>query len=326
MKILFAGTPAIAVPSLEAVAALAVEDGSCGLVGVLTNPDAARSRRGGAVPSDVGLAADRIAGRYSGRLPPFAVIKSASVDEDCFRNVRSLGAGLLVSFAYGSIFPPELLALFPMGGINIHPSLLPKYRGAAPIPAAILNRDGETGITIQRLAPELDSGNILLQETIPLTGRETCASLSADVAERSAALLVRLLRTLAEHGTVAETPQNHSQATFCDKLERKDGRIDWHLGASAIDARIRAFTPWPLCYTRHGEAELYILEAAPYSGPVGAGKTAGAVCGFDKNAGIVIQTGDGLLAASRLQYRTRKALDWRAFLNGARNFIGAVLE
>jgi methionyl-tRNA formyltransferase len=215
-----------------------------------------------------------------------------------------------------------------MGGINIHPSLLPKYRGATPIPAAILNRDGETGITIQRLAPELDSGNILLQETIPLTGRETCASLSADVAKRSAALLVRLLRALAEHGAVAETPQNHSQAIFCDKLERKDGRIDWHLSASAIDAHIRAFTPWPLCYTRHGEAELYILEAAPYSGPVGAEKTAdaGAVRGFNKNAGIVIQTGDGLLAASRLQYRTRKALDWRAFLNGARNFIGAVLE
>jgi methionyl-tRNA formyltransferase len=323
MNILFAGTPAIAVPSLEAVAALAGEGGLCRLAGVLTNPDAARGRHGGAVPSDIGLAAERIAGR----LPPFAVIKSASVDGDCFRRVKALGAGLLVTFAYGAIFPPEFLALFPMGGVNVHPSLLPKYRGATPIPAAIMNRNSETGITIQRLAPEIDSGNILLQETIPLAGRETCASLSATVAERGAALLVRLLRALAEDGAVAETPQNPALATFCDKLERKDGRIDWRLSASAIDARIRAFTPWPLSYTRHGEAELYILEAAPYDGPVGAGVTAdaGTVLGFDRNAGIVIQTGDGLLAASRLQYRARKALDWRAFLNGARNFIGAVL-
>ncbi|MDR1257134.1 MAG: methionyl-tRNA formyltransferase [Spirochaetaceae bacterium] len=324
MNILFAGTPAIAVPSLEAIAALADEGDFCRLAGVLTNPDAARGRHGCAVPSDVGMAASRIAGW----LPPFAVIKSDSFDEDCLRGARDCGAGLLVTFAYGVVFPPEFLALFPMGGINIHPSLLPKYRGATPIPAAIMNRDSETGITIQRLAPELDSGSILLQETIPLNGKETCASLSAVVAERGAALLVRTLRALAENDAVAETPQNHALATFCDKLERKDGLIDWRFGASAIDARIRAFTPWPLSYTRHGEAELYILEAAPYNGPVGAGGTAdaGEVLGFDRNAGIVIQTGDGLLAASRLQYRTRKVLDWRSFLNGARNFIGAVLR
>jgi methionyl-tRNA formyltransferase len=324
MNILFAGTPAIAVPSLEAVAALAGEGGFCRLAGVLTNPDAAKGRHGGAVPSDLGLAA----GRIEGRLPPFAVIKSASVDEACFRSVKALGADLLVTFAYGVIFPPEFLALFPMGGINVHPSLLPKYRGATPIPAAIMNRESETGITIQRLAPELDSGNILLQTTIPLTGRETSASLSAVAAEKGAALLVTVLRALAENNAAAVTPQNHALATFCDKFERKDGRIDWRQSASAIDARIRAFTPWPLSYTRHGDAELYILEAAPYNGLVGAGGAAdaGAVIGSDRDAGIVIQTGDGLLAASRLQYRTRKALDWRAFLNGARNFIGSVLN
>ncbi|MDR0383597.1 MAG: methionyl-tRNA formyltransferase, partial [Spirochaetaceae bacterium] len=144
MKLLFAGTPAIAVPSLKAAAA----GGGFELAGVLTNPDAARGRRGEAVPSDVGLAASKIESCYPGRRP-FAVIKSAAPDEECFRSVRAVGADLLVTFAYGAIFSPEFLALFPLGGINVHPSLLPKYRGAAPIPAAILNRDSETGITIQ---------------------------------------------------------------------------------------------------------------------------------------------------------------------------------
>ncbi|MDR0383559.1 MAG: methionyl-tRNA formyltransferase, partial [Spirochaetaceae bacterium] len=217
--------------------------------------------------------------------------------------------------------------LFPLGGINVHPSLLPKYRGAAPIPAAILNRDSETGITIQRIAAELDSGNVLFQETVPLSGRETAASLGADMAEKGAALLVRALCAIAE-GAVSETPQDDSVATFCGKIKRQDGLIDWRLDAASIDARIRAFTPWPLSYTRHGNAELYILEAAPYYGPVGADTAsgaAGAVIGTDRNAGIVIKTGNGLLAARHLQYSARKALDWRSFLNGARNFIGSTL-
>jgi methionyl-tRNA formyltransferase len=323
MRVLFAGTPAIAVAALEALAYVHTEGGFCELAGILTNPDTAKGRRSLPSPSDIGAAAERL---HSDLSP--VLLKSETIDEDCMRAAESLHADILVSFAYGAIFPDEFLALFPLGGINIHPSLLPKYRGAAPIQAAILNRDSETGISIQRLVSGLDSGGILAQEIIPLTGRETTVSLSAVIAEKSAALLVGTLKGIAA-GEVNEIPQNHGAATYCDKLKREDGRINWRQSALDIDARIRAFTPWPLSYTKHGDAELYILEAAPYNGAFGGGgaeETAGKALGADKNAGIIIQTGGGLLAVSRLQYRTRKALDWKAFLNGARNFTGAVLE
>jgi methionyl-tRNA formyltransferase len=322
MRILFAGTPAIAVAALEALAYLHAEGGVCELAGILTNPDTVKGRRGSPAPSDIGSAAERL---RCGVSP--VLLKSETIDEACMREAASLRADILVSFAYGAIFPDEFLALFPLGGINVHPSLLPKYRGATPIQAAILNRDSETGISIQQLTGELDSGGVLAQEIIPLTGRETTASLSVTIAEKSAALLLRTLKGIAA-GEVNETPQNHGAATYCDKLKREDGRINWRQSALEIDARIRAFTPWPLSYTKHGDAELYILEAAPYNGAFTGGgtETAGKVLGADKNAGIIIRTGGGLLAVSRLQYRTRKALDWKAFLNGARNFTGAVLE
>lgn len=320
MRILFAGTPAIAAPALEALVRLHEEGGFCQLAGVLTNPDTAKGRRGSPTPSDVGAAAARLSEEK--RLP-FAILKTENPDEI---HPDGAAADLLVSFAYGSFFSPEFLSLFPMGGINIHPSLLPKYRGATPIQSAILNRDSRTGISIQRLTAELDAGNILAQETVALTGRETNAALSATVAENAAALLVTTLRALAE-GTAAETPQAHSEATYCDKFERADGLIDWRRSALDIDARIRAFTPWPLSYTRCAGAELYILQAAPYTRAFAPdGTAAGTVLGVDKDAGILVQTGDGILAVGRLQYRTRKALDWRSFLNGAKNFTGSVLE
>jgi methionyl-tRNA formyltransferase len=331
VKILFAGTPAIAVPSLKALYVFNLESGFCELAGVLTNPDTAKGRRGGLTPSDVGAAADEILRDAAARgKTPFALLKSEKIDAACFSRAAALGAELLVSFAYGAIFPVEFLALFPMGGINIHPSLLPKHRGASPIQAAILNQERETGVSIQRIAPKLDSGDILAWEIIALSGRETSVSLSDTAAEKSAALLVRTLRALAAGGVV-ESPQDHGAASFCGKFERKDGCIDWRQDVFTIDARIRAFTPWPLAYTRHNGMELYILEAAPYKNDAAAGfsvqnsQPPGTVLGVDKNTGIIIQTGGGFLAASCLQYRTRKPLDWRAFLNGAKNFIGAVL-
>jgi methionyl-tRNA formyltransferase len=322
MTILFAGTPAIAAPSLESLIRLHLEGGICKLAGVLTNPDTAKGRHGEPTPSDIGAVAALLAEQGGLSLP---ILKTEKPDESCLAGLGSGCPDLLVSFAYGAFFPPEFLALFSMGGINIHPSLLPRYRGAAPIQAAIMNRDSETGISIQRLTDDLDAGNILAQETIPLSGRETSAALSAVAAGRSAALLVRTIHALAE-GTAVETPQAHEEASYCDKFERTDGLIDWRQSSLDIDARIRAFTPWPLSYTRHAGAELYILEAFPYQGQFTGVAAAGTVLGVDRNAGILVQTGDGILALSRLQYRTRKALDWRSFLNGARNFTGSVLE
>lgn len=324
MRALFAGSPAIAVPSLLTLAALR-RSGVCELAGVLTNPDAPRKRSGAPVPQAIALAAQGLLPD----IPALPVLKYASIDADCLQAAAALRADILVSFAYGSLFPPPFLSLFARGGVNIHPSLLPRHRGAAPIQSAILCGDRLTGVSVQRLAPRMDAGDILARQEVPLTGRETAGSLSETAALVGARLLDRVLRAIAD-GSAVGVPQDEAAATYCRKLSKADGRIDWTRPAREIDALIRALTPWPLCFTAHGSAELLILEAAPYNTPVceappDASAAPGTVVGTDRDAGILVQTGDGLLAVSRLQYRTRKPLDWRAFLNGARGFLGTRL-
>jgi methionyl-tRNA formyltransferase len=333
VRVLFAGSPAIAVPSLEALAGLTLEGGHC-LVGLLTNPDSPRGRRGVPLPTDTAAAAERIVSRFAEKGLPFAVLKSEKLDSGARDAVAGLGAELLVSFAYGRIFGPKFLGLFPLGGINIHPSLLPRYRGPAPIQAAILNRERETGISIQKLALAMDSGNILARRAFPLRGDETASSLGEFVSRESAGLLVSFLRSLKGALPQGEV-QDEQGAVYTSLIKREDGRIDWSLQAGELDARIRAYTPWPLCVTCHGEAELYILKGqvygAPGAGPEGtapegaAPALPGTVLGIDKNRGILIQTGKGVLCVSRLQYKSGKALEWRDFLNGARGFTGSVL-
>jgi methionyl-tRNA formyltransferase len=319
VKILFAGSPAIAVPSLEALARLCLEDGAFALVGLLTKPDARRGRGGEALPSDVAAAA--------GRLGLSAVqLKPEKLDASLRDAVAALAPDLLVSFAYGRIFGPRFLSLFPLGGINLHPSLLPRHRGATPIPAAILGRDRETGLSVQRLAPEMDAGDILAQERIPLNGRETTLSLGGIAAEKGAELLVSVIRDI-ELDRAAGTRQNDAEATYCSVICRDDGLIDWSEGAEELDAKIRAYTPWPLCRTAHAGRDLYILEAAPYRERLAGhdGAAPGTILGVDKAAGILAQTGNGILAVSRLQYAAKKALPWRDFLNGAGDFVGSRL-
>jgi methionyl-tRNA formyltransferase len=243
MRILYAGSPDIAVPTLRALAEQALA-GKLELVGILTNPDSPRGRRGEPEPTEVGKAALALSPAFVRRgsgepvFPP-ALLKPEKLDAPLREQIARLRPDLLVSFAYGRIFGPKFLALFPWGGINVHPSLLPKYRGAAPIPQAILNRDRETGITIQKLAAEMDAGDILVQEAFPLTGRETTGELSEAAGFRGAALVCSLLSGL-KSGLPTGKPQDHGEATFCGLIQKEDGRIDWTLSAPVIDARIRA--------------------------------------------------------------------------------------
>jgi methionyl-tRNA formyltransferase len=310
LRVLFAGSPAIAVPSLEAVYR---QDG-IELAGVLTNPDGPRGRHGTPQPTDVAESAQKL------NVP---ALKPLKLDASVREQIDSLKPDLLVSFAYGRIFGPKFLALFPLGGINIHPSLLPKYRGPSPIQAAILNRDAVTGVTVQTLALEMDQGDILAAEQMPLSGRETAGLLGELAAQKGARMLAEVLIKIA-NGTVTRTAQNHSEASYCKLITRDDGLIDWNLAAAQIEAKIRAFDPWPLCRTVHNGRELFILEAGIFKGQVPV-KKSGQVLGIDKNDGILIQTGDGILSVTRLQYQAKKALFWRDFLNGVRDFSGSQL-
>jgi len=314
MKILFAGSPSIAVPCLEAINNI---DG-IEIAAVLTNPDTAKGRSGALIPTEVGEAAQKL-----GISPIF---KPEKLDGAMREQIFALNIDLLISFAYARLFGPKFLALFPLGGINIHPSLLPKYRGPAPIQAAILNRESETGVSIQTLAAEMDCGDILAVSKILLTGNETSQSLSETASKLAAQMLPDVLKKIAA-GSASKTVQDSSHASYCKLISKESGCIDWSQSALDIDAKIRAFYPWPLCRTIHNGRELLLLKATvgDSSIQVPSKSTPGKVLGTDKQYGILIQTGDGILAVTELQYQAKKALFWRDFLNGARDFTGSQL-
>jgi methionyl-tRNA formyltransferase len=177
----------------------------------------------------------------------------------------------------------------------------------------------------------MDAGDIIIQEEIPLGGRETAESFNTLAAERGAAFLVRAV-SLIERGAVVRVRQDEAAASYCGKTGKDEGWIDWSCPASEIDAKIRAFTPWPLCRTYAAGKELLIMEAHPVAG-IGSGKDSaeeknvrgnipGIVIGVDKKEGILFGTGEGMLAVTRLQWQSKKALDFRDFLNGTKDFIG----
>jgi len=325
VRILFAASPAIAVPCLNALCSMELDGTGIVLAGILTNPDRPH-KHGHSEPTDISRAAlhlDTL--RRERGLDTIPQLKPETLNEDARGEVAALKPDVLVSVAYGSIFGPRFLALFKRGAINIHPSLLPKYRGATPIPAAILAQDTEAGISIQKLALKMDEGDILLQERFPLSLTETTLSLSETVAEKSAKLLTQTLLDFDSY-LAAAAPQT-GEASYCSRITKADGQIDWTKSALAIDAHIRAYTPAPLSFTSFGKTTLLILEAAPFYGsaPSTGEQAAGTVLGTDKGSGVLIQTGDGILAVSRLQLQAKKALDWRAFCNGVRDFIGVRL-
>jgi methionyl-tRNA formyltransferase len=308
VRVVFAGSPAIALPALEGAA------GQAEVVAVLTNPDSQSGRGLQAARTPVALKAAELG---------IPVLTFERLGSEARAAVEALHPDLLVSFAYGRLFGPRFMALFPLGGINIHPSLLPRHRGASPIPAAILARDSETGVSIQAIAPELDSGDLYAVGRIALDGRETTASLSEKAARLGADLLADLLPRLAAGG-VRPRPQE-GEPTFCTVLGKDEGLVDWQASALDIDARVRAFDPWPGAFTWLGASRLALLETEPFPAEAIQGAQAGTIVALDKSRGIMVQTGEGLLALRRLQLQTKKALPWRDFANGVRDLPGSIL-
>lgn len=317
LAVLFAGSPECAVPSLEAVAR------SHRIVAVLTNPPARSGRSGTPLPTAVAIEAERL--KAEGLIPAETpILTPEKITQEVRDAIAATKPDIMACFAYGKIFGPKTLAIFPLGAVNLHPSLLPRWRGCAPVPAAILARDGETGISIQKMALEMDAGDIIISRKIPLDGTETAESLLARAAVEGAPLLAEAISRF-ERGPVAATPQNSAEATFCSMLKKEDGEIDWNAAAVEIDARIRAFHPWPGAFTGAGGNVLLVLKAHVYGEGGGQPAAPGTVLGIDKKEGILVQTGNGILVLERLQWRTKKPLDWKSFLNGSRDFTDMTL-
>ena len=308
MRVLFAGTPEIAVPCIDALLGSRHT-----LVGVLTAPDRPRGRGRSLEPPPVKARA------VEAGLP---VLQYESLRGEAREAAAALRPDLLACFAYGRIFGPRFLDLFPAGGLNVHPSLLPRFRGPSPVPAAILAGERRTGVTVQALAAEMDAGAIHAQEAFDLDGTETTASLSSRVAPIGAALLVRAIDAI-ESGSSDPRPQDHSQATYTRTLSSADGLIDWRRPADQLARMVRAYDPWPRARTTLSGETLFVFEAVAV--PAEGTGVPGRVAQVDRALGILVETTDGLLAIRRLQLQARKPLDWKSFLNGVPDPVGAVL-
>jgi len=306
MNILFAGTPEIAVPCLDALVAAGHR------VEVLTNPDAPTGRGGKTSAPAVKVRALELG----------LVVHQPVKLDGSFRGLLEGRFDLLVSFAYGKIFGPLFLGLFPQGGLNVHPSLLPRWRGPSPLSAAILARDTQTGISVQKLALKMDSGDVVVQVVYPLQGTETTGSLTSWAAQTSGNLLVQALEALTS-GTAPLRVQDEALATYCSLTNKDDGRLDWTLSAADLDARIRAYDPWPGAFTGWGGQRLTLRQSSVVPGTPGG--PPGQVLSVDKSKGILVQTGDGLVAVRELQLPARKTMDFRSFLNGNPTLVGSCL-
>lgn len=216
-----------------------------------------------------------------------------------------------------------------MGGINLHPSLLPKYRGCTPVNAAILNRDKQTAVTIQTLGLKMDEGDILAQTVVNLNGTETGESLLNYSAEEGTKLILEVIKKCGDAGKLPEGKPQSGEASYTGIITKEDGRINWTESALVTEAKIRAYFPEPGCWCMENGAPLRILEARIYEGALSANtknSTAGTVLEFSKTDGILIKTGEGILAVRKLQRQGKNAMDYKSFMNGARNFVGTVLE
>ncbi|MDE2822731.1 MAG: methionyl-tRNA formyltransferase [Chloroflexota bacterium] len=244
--------------------------------------------------------------------------KSLRSADEC-EALASLSPDVVVVAAYGLFLPPEVLNVPPLGCLNIHPSLLPHYRGPSPVVTAILNGDAETGVTIMKLDEGMDSGAILAQERVSIDEEETAQVLTRRLFDVGADLLVDTLPRWSS-SDIHPTPQDESRATFTPLVKKEDGEIDWNTSAARIARMVRAYEPWPGTFTNWNGKLLKILNATSMVGDAPPGQVVGLGDG-----GMGIGTGDGLLAVSRLQSEGRRPSDAQDFVRGYPNFVGAEL-
>ncbi|MCR4405610.1 MAG: methionyl-tRNA formyltransferase [Anaerolineae bacterium] len=307
-RIVFMGTPRFAVPTLEALATQA----SYELVCVVTQPDRPAGRGRKLVASPVKEAA------LARGLPVWqpATLRNPQAVE----KLRALSPTLIVIAAFGQILRPDVLAIPPKGCLNVHASLLPRWRGAAPIPAAILAGDKETGVTIMLLDEGMDTGPILAQTPLSIDPADTAGSLTERLAVLGADLLIQTLpRWLA--GEIQPRPQDHSQATMCRPLRKEEGWLDWTRPAGQLSRQVRAYNPWPGAYTMWQGQRLKVLRAAlvEWHGAQPPGQV------ITLPEGTAVTTGEGALLLFEVQLAGKRAMSIADFLRGQQEFLGSHL-
>jgi methionyl-tRNA formyltransferase len=304
LRVVFFGTPAFALPTLNALLA-----SPHAVVGVVTRPD-------------------RPAGRGQHRAEPPVKSRSRAFgvpvvqpsrlqDADFPASLAALSPDVFVVVAYGKLLTQAVLAVPRLGVFNVHASLLPRYRGAAPVHRAVINGEPETGVTIMRMVQALDAGPVLAMARRPIGPDETSDEVERALAVMGASLLVATLEGVVA-GTISEEPQDESAATYAARLTRAEGAIDWQLAAPTLHNLIRGLHPWPHAFTFHADRRLILLRATPVAGPPAAPGTVVQASGDD----LHVATGTGLLAITELQPEGKRAMSPREFLSGHQLAVG----
>ncbi|MBC2715543.1 MAG: methionyl-tRNA formyltransferase [Desulfobacteraceae bacterium] len=301
------GTPDFAVPALKSL-----NEYGCQVSLVVTQPDKPKGRGRKLTPPPVKVAASALG---------FPVIQPESVKTDAFyHQISKIAPDLMVVVAFGHVLPKKILEIPTYGAINIHASLLPKYRGPAPIQWAIINGETETGVTTMLMDKGLDTGEILLTLKTSIRPDDTAATLHDRLALDGAEVLKNTLKGL-ESQSIHPVSQQHALATYASMLTKKDGRIDWALSARKIEQFIRGMTPWPGAFTFYGEKRLKIFKAAIK--PMNTSEEPGKIIeGFSNE--LRIATGDGVLLITEIQGSSGKRLNISDFLRGCHIPVGTV--
>ena len=304
MRIIYMGTPDFAVKPLEAIVKAGYE-----VVGVFTQPDKKKGRKQELTPPQVKVCAQRLG------LPVFQPDTLRS--EEAFSLIRSLSPDVIVVAAYGKILPKNILDYPPLGCINIHASLLPKYRGAAPIQWAVINGEKETGVTIMQMDEGIDTGDILFCEAIPIEEDDTALSMFEKLSGLGARMIVEALRRSEDHER-SGVPQDESLACYSPMIRKEMGEINWNKPCAEVHDLVRGMYDWPIAYTALGgkTLKIYQTKKSTLSGTPGE-----IVC----LSPLTVACAEGAVEILELQLEGKKRMDASAFLMGRKLGIGTML-
>ena len=313
LRTVFLGTSEFALPALRRLV-----DSEYDIAGVYTQPDRPAGRGRQERPSPVKVLATEFG------LPVYQPPQISAPES--VEALAALRPDVMVAAAYGQILRQPVLDVPPLGVLNIHPSLLPRYRGASPVAAAILAGDEETGVTIMLMVLALDEGPIVSQRRVGIDAGDTTGTLTDRLAREGADLLMESLPAYVD-GSLQPQPQNAALASYVSTVKKEDGAIDWTLPTAQVWRRVRAYSPWPGAFTHSDGFVLHIWEAWPLSGD--SGEPAGTVLALPavvdaeaRDAGFAVQTGEGLLAVLRVQKEGRRGMAAKEFVRGERGIIG----
>lgn len=308
MKIIFLGTPDFAVPSLRALAA-----GYHDIVAVVSQPDR-KGNRNKVLPTPVKQCALELG---------LTVLQYEKISKEGIEDLKALNADIMVTCAFGQILSREMLALTPYGVINVHASLLPKYRGSSPIQWSVINGESVTGVTIMQTAMAVDSGDIITQTTVEIGDEETSGELFERLSLIGAETLVKTLNDI-ENNNYVKTPQDHTKATYCAMLKKADGLIDFSKNTQVLKNFVRGMNPWPCAFTYlHGEI-IKIFSVQKVDGLNNNCVKAGTTLVANEKEGLIVATANGALRLCEVQIANGKRMKDVDFLRGHKIEIGTV--